>query len=158
MDKLAGFSIKENWTAQTSNSKGLADLYNLEYADLVELEDARRRVIATSFFLPHDVLESSYDLKVSQISVFTQDDFMDFWLSVLADETIHTHADVDRLLLVLAKHVGVSARWYCGKLFVVCKVWYGNPPAQAKLGSPKMLGNYRLQKLLQFCGLVPISK
>ncbi len=153
-NQAAEFSIKESWANQVTKSKDITDIYNLTFADPEHIAQTMQQVIASSFFLPRNMLEAEEVLQVSQLSIFNQEDFLKFWHLAGTDGDSYKHCDVHPKLIVQAKNVGVSARWYQGHLFIVCKVWYGNPPELPETSGPKTHLNYRLHKLMKFCKFI----
>jgi hypothetical protein len=91
------------------------------------------KMIATSFFLPLDVLALP-QYKVSPLYALHSTEFAACYDNLLQQHNIH--ADCDYYLLAFAKSVGVSLRQniYTGKRYAVLKLWYGKNPWE-KLGT-----------------------
>jgi hypothetical protein len=144
-------TVDNSWTEKTAKSKSIEDTFEFYNFSREEVEE---ELLASSFFLPVDLLDSE-GIRISSICVLAAADFRAFirLLSQNCKKLSH-YAECGLNLVQAAKYVGVSCRYNkAGTLHVVSKIWYGAPPFDTALASTDKLQEKRIYRLYKFCGL-----
>jgi len=125
------------WRAKTETVKSILDVFdatsiNLTPEPVDTMAELANAMLANSFFLPADLLNSPY-YTISPVYVISGDQLPK--VLALWPRTALVESDFPMLFLMLAKHVGISFR--INKVtcmqHVVLKLWYGNNPWENKL-------------------------
>ena len=149
-EKLIGARPTGNWGHQKEGTRFISDI--LLKSDSITLQ----HLIATSFFLPMEVLDSKL-FKVSPVYCLHNHDLVAFipqLTGLVAAGSAWLHSDCSYNLLYNSRYIGVSVRreLETDKLYLCFKLWYGKNP-WGEAGTTHYSYNRRLASLYNFCNL-----